>query len=355
MKKIRKILAAILVLSFLAGMCSVALAESDCKFSDSSEGNLAADTTKTVSFTLATKAKSLKVQVGIGVTGEQPDLDSKRVKVEIIGPDGKRIGTQKELKMGQTTSDTWESTNVDAGTVKVNIVTAAEAGSMTYYVKISGEYKITLNKSTAAMKKGTSLTLTSSYAGGETKTWTSSNTKVATVDKDGVVKGVAGGTATITLKAGSQTVTCSLYVYQMAALSETPLTNKSYQLKALGTNSKDTVTWSSSNTTLAKVDSKGVMKALKAGTVTITMKVKSHVDGVTYTGTRTFTIKKNPYPKTMKVTGTKVALRAKPSTKGAIITRIATGKTVTVTAISNGWATVKYGTKTGYMMTKYLK
>ncbi len=359
MKKIRRILAAILVLTFLAGMSSVALAENKSVINfDVEKGTLNGVNDISKSFTLASKAATLTVKVDIGAvdTGEEPDIDTLRMKYEVIGPDGKRLGKQVELKKSVTETSTQTFTDVPAGTVKVHIETSADAANLTYAVKVTGAYKVTLSKSKAVIKRGKTLTLTSDYAADLTKTWSSSNTKIATVSTSGVVKGVAGGVATITLKAGDQSVNCKVYVQDISPISETPLTGKTYQLKALGTTSKDTVSgWTSSNTTIATVSSKGVLKPLKAGKVTIKVNIKSDIDGVTRTITRTFTIKKNPYPKTMKVIGTKLALRKKPSTKGTVILRIPTGKKVTVTAIAKGWATVKYSGKTGYVMAKYLK
>ena len=64
--------------------------------------------------------------------------------------------------------------------------------------------KVELNKAgTVKLKKGKTLRLTAtvySDTAVTTLTWKSSNKKVATVNKNGVVKGVKKGTATITVK-----------------------------------------------------------------------------------------------------------------------------------------------------------
>lgn len=53
--------------------------------------------------------------------------------------------------------------------------------------------------------------------------------------------------------------------------------------------------------------------------------------------------------------GKTVNLRAKASTSGRIIRRVPIGNHVTITKDGNGtWAKVKYGSLTGYMMTKFL-
>ena len=78
---------------------------------------------------------------------------------------------------------------------------------------------IKLNKTSATLKKGSSLTLKAavapSSANNKAVTWSSSNKKVATVSSKGVVKTVGNGTATITVKAkdgSGKKATCKITV-----------------------------------------------------------------------------------------------------------------------------------------------
>ncbi len=75
---------------------------------------------------------------------------------------------------------------------------------------------VTLDKETATIQKGKTLTLNATVkpddADDPTVTWTSSKTDVATVDSDGVVTAVAEGTAIITAKAGEKSATCTVTV-----------------------------------------------------------------------------------------------------------------------------------------------
>lgn len=113
--------------------------------------------------------------------------------------------------------------------------------------------------------------------------WKSSNTKVATVSSTGLVKGVAKGSATITCTAadGSKVnAKCAITVkdilvasVKLNATSKTLYTGKTFQLKATispsdATNKK--VTWKSSNTKVATVNSSGLVKAVAKGSATIT-------------------------------------------------------------------------------------
>lgn len=117
-------------------------------------------------------------------------------------------------------------------------------------------------------------------------TWKSSNTKVATVDSNGKLKSVGVGTATITCTAkdGSGVkVTCKVTVYQQVKsikLNNTQLNwpvGKTGNFKAAVNPSNaanKAVTWKSSNTKVATVDSKGKLKSIAPGTATITCTAK---------------------------------------------------------------------------------
>ena len=158
-------------------------------------------------------------------------------------------------------------------------------------VKATG---VNLNKSSMSLTKGATQTLTATVspanATNKNVTWSSSNTAVATVDKSGKVTAVKAGTATITAKTsdGGKTVTCKVTVSEPATTvkvtgvslnkSSMSLTKGATQtLTATVSPSNATnkaVTWSSSNTVVATVDTNGNVKAVNPGTATITVKTK---------------------------------------------------------------------------------
>ena len=127
-------------------------------------------------------------------------------------------------------------------------------------------------------------------ANNKTLTWSSSDTSVVTVDQNGKItakKGVAGETATIKVTAkdrGKVWAYCTVRVESKVQVSKVQITAKKKILnagKTLKLTAKITpsdasnkkVTWKSSNKKYATVNSKGVVKAKKAGkgkTVTIT-------------------------------------------------------------------------------------
>ena len=89
---------------------------------------------------------------------------------------------------------------------------------------------IILNKISANIQVGNILVLnaTTTPTGSlDTVTWSSSNSKVATVDANGKVTAVAPGKATITAQAGNGTATCEVIVYKVESDVEAPVINTS--------------------------------------------------------------------------------------------------------------------------------
>ncbi len=126
-----------------------------------------------------------------------------------------------------------------------------------------------------------------SNASNKSVSWSSSNKKVATVSKSGKITAKAPGTATITVKTknGGYKATCKITVKKYVKLKYFKLNKSSvsindgkiYTLKATfspsNASNKD-LTWKSSNTAVATVSSKGVVKGVKPGTATISCKSK---------------------------------------------------------------------------------
>jgi uncharacterized protein YjdB len=121
----------------------------------------------------------------------------------------------------------------------------------------------------------------------DTILYTSNNPNVATVDALGKVTGVGAGTAIITLKSenGLVTAQCSVTVVSPVtgvSLNTTSATiAKGSKLQLVATVSpadatNKSVTWSSSNMSVATVDENGMVTALSEGTATITVRT---VDG----------------------------------------------------------------------------
>lgn len=109
-------------------------------------------------------------------------------------------------------------------------------------------------------------------------TWTSSNKAVATVNRVGVVTGRSRGTAIISAKTGTQTVTMKVIVspaITKVSLNKTAITitvGETYTLKGTVTpsNTLFSTGWKSSDKTIATVNTKGVVSGKKVGKTTVT-------------------------------------------------------------------------------------
>lgn len=143
---------------------------------------------------------------------------------------------------------------------------------------------VTLNDTSVELNKGGTVALTATIlpanATYRPASWSSSNEAVATVDQSGLVTAVGGGTATITASSDGQTATCAVTV-------NVPLTGVSLNKASAALNKGDTerltvsfdpadatnqsVTWESSNTSVATVDGSGLVTAVGGGSATITV------------------------------------------------------------------------------------
>ena len=148
---------------------------------------------------------------------------------------------------------------------------------------------ISITEQNIILNKGENETLTVTYnpentTEDKTVTWESSNEDAVTVSEDGVITAVGAGNATITAKVGDKTATTQVEVkvpLENISLNETEKElNKGDNLQLTVTyNPEDTtadktVTWTSTDDTVATVDENGKVTALKAGTTYIKAKVE---------------------------------------------------------------------------------
>ena len=197
--------------------------------------------------------------------------------------------TKTTLKLTTNLSDkaTWTSSNKKVATVdSKGVVTAKGKGTATITVTC-GEFKTTckVTVKTAVVKLNvSSKTL---YTKGQTKTtlklttnlsdkatWTSSNKKVATVNSKGLVTAKAKGTTTITVTCGGLKASCKVTVktptLTLKKSSADVKVGKTTKISVKATPSGK-ITYKSSNTKIATVTSKGVVKGKKKGTAKITV------------------------------------------------------------------------------------
>lgn len=249
------------------------------------------------------------------VTAKCGDL-SAQTKVTVINP-LKAItitGTTHSIKKGQTTqlgltydpadttdsvAATWTSSNTSVATVsKTGLVTALKDGSTTIKAtvgNVSSTYDIAVKEvkltgikmeEKALIHKGDTKALTVEYTPADTtddKTvaWSSSDSTVASFDNNGIVTAVKPGSAVITAKVGNYQATCAVTVdaplkeivpeKAIIDMVKKQTANIAYSVVPADTTDSKDVTFTSSDETVATVNSDGKVTAKKAGQATVTI------------------------------------------------------------------------------------
>ena len=182
--------------------------------------------------------------------------------------------------------------------------TFANANSITFVSEEIPAESLVLDPKELTLLKGASAQLSLSILPTgctDVVSWKSSDTAVVTVSDTGLVKAVGTGTATIKVVVGSQSASCKVTVGQPVtsiSLNKTSLTLEaldSYQLTATVNPSNAanrSVTWASSDGSVASVTQDGLVTALKKGTAVITVSAQ---DGSGVQKTCTVTVSNTAY------------------------------------------------------------
>ena len=232
------------------------------------------------------------------------DIEEKVIKLEVGKT--KKVNVNFYL-VNSNTGIQWSSSNKDIASVSDGVVSAKTVGTCIIRATSSdGKYNdyvtltvtkatnvielksITFNKTSYEASVNDTITLkpviNPSDATYRFLTWTTSNRNIAVVE-NGVVRCLGEGTVTITASSAgiSSSVTIKVSKVSPSSISIENATsgdiklalNKTMYLvkKIIPTNSTNqTVTWTSSNSSIVSVDNNGMIKGLKAGTATITVK-----------------------------------------------------------------------------------
>ena len=224
------------------------------------------------------------------------------------------IGNSKQLTAAISPTNatnngvTWSSSNTNVASVSSSgVVVAKGEGTATITVKTDdGGYTaactIRVSKPSPSVvavtgvklsaigielpvggSKRLSATITPSNATKKDVTWSSDNTSVAAVNASGLITAKGEGTATVTVRTddGGYTATCKITVVPVTAPEKVEISVSADSLKYKETTKVNvselpvgyTVQYSSSDESIAKVDSNGNIKAVGKGTATITVKV----------------------------------------------------------------------------------
>lgn len=181
------------------------------------------------------------------------------------------------FKSGNTKVATVSSKGVVKGVKAGTAVITAKVGNATATCKVTVKAStIKFAKASVTIYKGKTATVKATATPSATVNYTSSNTKVATVNsKTGVVKGIKAGTVTITAKAGTLKTTCKVVIKNPAfSLVKSSATIKKGKTTTIRSKVAPAgkITYTSSNKKVAAVNSKGVVKGIKKGKATITVK-----------------------------------------------------------------------------------
>lgn len=144
-------------------------------------------------------------------------------------------------------------------------------GQSISYIKRDTKVAVVSEKTTLYVKGKTNV-LANVVSGSGITTYTSSNAKVAKVDATGKVTALKKGTAVITATNNGVSGQVKITVKNPTLNKKTVTLKKGKTAKLTVKGSIGKVTYKSSNTKIATVSSKGVIKAKKAGKVTITVK-----------------------------------------------------------------------------------
>jgi len=267
------------------------------------------------------------------------------------------------------------------GPVTITATSEGKSGTATVNVTLAPVASVTVSPSSAnvAITGTVQLTATPKDANGNPLTgraisWSSSDNTIATVNSSGLVTGVAAGTVTITATSEGKSGTASITVAgaPVATVTVTPASAsvQAGQTVQLTATLKDAngniltgrvVTWSSNNTSVANVNSSGLVTGNGAGsaTITATSEGKSGTSAITVTAVPVASVTVTPATASVPAGGT-VQLTATPkdatgnpltgrtitwqSSNSAIasvngsglVTGVATGGPVTITATSEG-------------------
>lgn len=256
------------------------------------------DRSATITFRSGTATKSLTVkQSGKAVSPvESVTLDPASISLEIEGTAILKATITPEDATDKTI--TWSSTKPEIASVDNNGKVTAIAGGNTTITAKAGEKEATckvtvtvpvesivLDRTEITLEEGQTTTLVATVnpksATDKSVTWSTTNASAALIDTKGLVTAVAEGTAIITAQAGSKEARCLVTVnkktipIETITLNKTEITLKSgqtFQLTASITPADatdKTIDWSTSNATFGIVDTNGIVKALKEGSVII--------------------------------------------------------------------------------------
>lgn len=254
--------------------------------------------------------------------------------------------TPQILETGATSVLTWTSSNSGVAQVdqtgKIRVLRIGSTDiTCTAYNGVSATCRLnvvpiiaegfSLEETACELEPGETFTLNPVFTPANTTdqsvTYKSSNTKVATVDAEGVVTAVNKGNCTITASTNDgsfMTATCAVTVkpvvtsiYLQSTMEMTVGQTETLEPVIEQEGASTTLTWRSSNTSVATVTNEGMVYAANAGTTTITC---TATNGISASCTLTVLPQANYLyiNNTTAITGSQVTLPVMMANKAAI-------------------------------------
>lgn len=172
--------------------------------------------------------------------------------------------------------------NGSKGSISVSNADGSLEKKIVVYYTYRPVTAVSLNVTSAAMTIGetktVSATVTPSNATDGALTWTVSNPAIISYDSDTkVLKALSAGTATLTAKAGEKSAVCNVTVTGVPIEGRNVMFTGTENAETFTVPGQSSVQWTSSNTSVATVNSDGLVTGKATGWVTIT---------ATYSGTK---------------------------------------------------------------------
>lgn len=241
----------------------------------SSKGLVTGKKAGKTTITIKTKSKTYKTKITVAKEKSHIDIKNTSVKLAI----GEKISLQASSKVRLSYKAKNKNIKVDS---KGN-VTGVKKGTSSVVITGKSTKYYSAPKSVTVKVTVTDPTITIQYGKtGSVKTkgaskYTSSNTGVVKIDKNGKLTPVKAGTATVSVKVGKTTKKYNIVVKKADSTIKIEKTavevqvGKSLELKASG---KSALTYKADNANIT-VDQNGKITGKKAGTATVTITGKS--------------------------------------------------------------------------------
>ena len=278
----------------------------------------------------------------------------------------KSVTWESSDKSVATVSSSGKVTGVKSGVVTITCTSVATGAKATCKVTVG---TIALNKKEVIVRKKKSVTLTATVypttLEDKSVKWKSSDKTIATVSSSGKVTGVKSGVVTITCTSNATglSTTCKVTVGTIALNKKEVIVRKKKTVTltptVYPTSLEDkSVTWKSSDESIATVSSDGVVTGVKSGFVTITCTsnatglsttckvtvatIALNKSSATITVGNTLTLKPTVYPTMLEDQSVtwKSSNKAVATVKNGKVTAVAAGTaTITCTSVATGVST----------------